>query len=198
MIYWEKKSLVLNINKMKKLIFWGLIFIFLFISCEKKKENSIYEKEKLTKFSLKQFSNNYSLILKGESAEISENKNTNISSPSLSLKTKNEIIEIKTDKEGKGEIKVEPETKKIKEIIITGKVLIIYKDLNEKTTMEIKCGKVIYKEEKKEMVFEEKPIIIRGKNSFSGDKIIYNIENNLIEIKGNVNVEIYPEEKFSK
>jgi lipopolysaccharide export system protein LptA len=61
--------------------------------------------------------------------------------------------------------------------------------------MEITCGKVSYIEERKEMIFEEKPVIKRGKNLFSGEKIIYNIENNTIEIKGNVNVEIYPEEK---
>jgi len=189
-----KKILELSI-KMGKFILFVSLIIILFTGCGKKKENVVSNEEKLTKFSLKQFSNNYSLTLKGESAEISENKNTKISSPSLSLKTKTEIIEIKTDKEGKGEIKVEPETKKIKEIIISGKVLIVYKDLNEKITMEITCGKVSYIEERKEMIFEEKPVIKRGKNLFSGEKIIYNIENNTIEIKGNVNVEIYPEEK---
>jgi lipopolysaccharide export system protein LptA len=183
---------------MRKFILFVSLVIILFTGCGKKKENVLSNEEKLTKFSLKQFSNNYSLTLKGESAEISENKNTRISSPSLSLKTKTEIIEIKTDKEGKGEIKVEPETKKIKEIIISGKVLIVYKDLNEKITMEITCGKVSYIEERKEMIFEEKPVIKRGKNLFSGEKIIYNIENNTVEIKGNVNVEIYPEEKTGK
>jgi lipopolysaccharide export system protein LptA len=198
MIYSGKKISGLNI-KMRQFIFLGsLIIIFLFGGCGKKKENVVSNEEKLTEFSLKQFSNNYSLTLNGESAEISENKSTNISSPSLSLKTKSEMIEIKTDKEGKGEIKIEPETKKIKEIIISGKVLIVYKDLNEKITMEITCGKVTYMEEKKEMIFEEKPVIKRGKNLFSGEKIIYNIENNTVEIKGNVNVEIYPEEKTGK
>jgi lipopolysaccharide export system protein LptA len=182
---------------MRKFIFFVNLIIILFIGCGKKKENTVFNEEKLTKFSFKQFSSNYSLTLKGESAEISENKNV-ISSPSLSLKTKSEIIEIKTDKEGKGEIKIEPETKKIKEIVITGKVQIVYKDLNEKITMEITCGKAIYLDEKKEMVFEDKPVVKRGKNLFSGEKIIYNLENNTIEIKGNVNVEIYPEERFGK
>jgi len=184
---------------MKKFIFSVcLIIITLLIGCERKKKDISYNGEKLSEFLFKQFSNDYLLTLKGESAEISENKNTNISSPSLSLKTKNEIIEIKTDKEGKGEIKVEPETKKIKEIIISGKVLVIYKDLNENITMEITCGKLTYKEEKRQMLFEEKPIVKRGKNIFSGEIIIYNIENNIIEIRGNVNVEIHTEGKSGK
>jgi len=187
---------------MKKLVklFLVLCFLSFFTDCGKKEEKNVsVEEEKLTGFSLKQFSKNYSLTLNGESAEISENKNVKISTPTFSLRTSTEIIEIKTDKGGKGEVKVEPETKKLKEIIITGKVLILYKDKkDEKITMEISCGKLTYIDEKKEMVFEEKPVIKRDKNTFSGDKIIYNIEKNTIEIKGNVNVEIYPEEKTIK
>ncbi len=173
---------------------------FIFVSCTKKKNEEIISKdEKIAEFSLKHFSKNYSITLIGESAEITENKNTKISAPNLSLKTDKEIIEIKTDKEGKGEIKIDPENKKLKEIMITGKVIILYKDkTTENVTMEITCGKVSYIDEKREMIFEEKPLIKRGKNKFSGEKVIYNIDNNTIEIKGNVHVEIVPEEKVSK
>lgn len=188
---------------MKKIIKNLMLFSFiliLFISCSKrKKEEPVSKNEKLTEFSLKHFSKNYSLTLVGETAEITENKDTKISSPNFSLKTDTEMIEIKTDKEGKGEIKVDPNNKKLKEIIITGKVTILYKDKNTgNITMEITCGKVSYIDEKREIVFEEKPLIKRGKNKFSGEKIVYNIDNNTIEIKGNVNVEIVPDEKISK
>ncbi|MCM8817956.1 MAG: hypothetical protein NC915_00505 [Candidatus Omnitrophica bacterium] len=187
---------------MKNLIKYLLIFAIVFISniftnCSKKEEkNVLINEERIKKFSLKQFSQDFSITLNGESAEIAENKDVKISSPSFSLKTSSEIIEIKTDKGGKGEIKVDPDTQRIKEIIITGKVSILYKDKKEeKITMEISCGKLTYIDSKKEMIFEEKPLIKRGKNTFSGERIIYNIEKNTIEIKGNVNVEIYPEEK---
>jgi len=187
---------------MKSLIRYIIVLscLSILISCGKKdKGNIISDEEKLTEFSLKHFSKNYSFTLTGESAEIISNKSTRISAPSFSLRTASEIIEIKTDKEGKGEIKVDPEANKLKEVVITGKILILYKDKKDgKITMEVSCGRVTYVDEKKEMVFEEKPIIKRGKNIFSGEKIIYNIENNLIEIKGNVNVEIYPEEKSDK
>lgn len=185
---------------MGKKIILLLFPLLLIYGCKGKNEESLSKnEEKLTEFSLKQFSKDYSLTLKGESAEISETQDTNISSPTLSLKTKTEIIEIKTEKEGKGEIKVEPQTKKIKEIVISGNVKILYKDLKtEEIVMEIECGKATYSDEKREMIFEIQPLIKRGKNKFSGDRIIYNLENNTIEIKGNVNVEIYPEEKTSK
>ncbi|MCM8771647.1 MAG: hypothetical protein NC922_01015 [Candidatus Omnitrophica bacterium] len=185
----------------KKLFYFLLFFLFFLTSCGKKEEKDVKssEEEKLSEFSLKQFSHKYLLIVNGESAEILENKNIKVSSPSFSLKTSDEIIEIKTDKLGKGEIKVEPETKQIKEITITGKILILYKDKKEeKITMEISCEKLTYIDEKKEMIFEGNPLIKRGKNKFSGDRIIYNIEKNIIEIKGNVNVEIFPEEKSGK
>lgn len=189
-------------REIRNLFFFGFIFIIIifFTCCSKKKKEEVNLKnEKFTGFSLKHFSHNCLLTLYGESAEITENKNTKISSPTLSLKTETEIIEIKTDKEGKGEIKVDPENKKLKEIIITGKVIILYKDKKtENVTMEIICGKATYIEAKKEMVFEENPLIKRGKNKFSGERIIYNIDKNTIEIKGNVNVEIYPEEGTGK
>ncbi|MCM8804415.1 MAG: LPS export ABC transporter periplasmic protein LptC [Candidatus Omnitrophica bacterium] len=176
-----------------------ILILFTFTNCKTKKESIISNEEKFNEFSFRQFSKNYSFTIKGETAEINKNKDTQISSPSLSLKTKSEIIEIKTGKSGKGEIKIEQETRKIKEIIISGDVLILYKDLNQgNITMEITCGRATYIDDRKEMIFEEKPVIKRGKNKFSGEKIIYNIENNTIEIKGNVNVEIYPEEKTIK
>lgn len=177
-------------------VIWILVLFLFFISCERKKEESHQKNyEKITEFSLKQFSTkDYFFILKAESAEITDNS-TKISSPSFSLQTKSEIIEIKTDKEGKGEVKIGPETKKISEIIITGKIKILYKNKKDgRILMEINCGKATYLDEKKQMIFEEKPEIRRGQNLFSGDKILYDIEKNTIEIKGNVNVEIVPEE----
>lgn len=179
---------------------WFIIFIFflfIFASCEKKKNQTYFPKlqEKITEFSVKQFSTkDYFFTLKAESAENISSDSTKISSPSLSLQTKSEIIQVNTDKEGKGEIKINPETKKISEIIITGKIKILYKDKKDGTIlMEINCGKAKYIDEKREMIFEEKPQVKRAQNLFSGDIIFYNIDKNTIEIKGNVNVEIVPE-----
>ncbi|MCS7180939.1 MAG: hypothetical protein N2589_07310 [bacterium] len=182
------------------LIFCCFLSFLFFTSCNKReREENLIKNEKLTRFSLKQFSQNYSFTLMGESAEVLQNENTSIMNPSFSLKTESEIIEIKTDKEGKGEIKIDQKNKKIKEVIITGKVLIIYRDIkSEKINMEVTCEKVSYIDQKREMIFEGSPLIKRGKNKFSGEKIIYNIDNDTIEIKGNVNVEIIPEEKSNK
>lgn len=168
-----------------------LIILNLLSGCQKTKNQSKKEDEKLTNFTLNYFSENCTFVLKGLYAEVIEKDRTKLTSPDLTFKTTTEIIEIKTDKEGKGEIKIDPENKRIKEIIISGKVIITYKDKKTgKITMEINCGKVTYIEEKKEMLFEEKPIIKRGQNIFSGEKIMYNLETNILEIKGNVNVEI--------
>ncbi len=184
---------------MKKISLVSLFIVLIFYGCNRKKNEEISEKEKFTKFSFKQFSKNYSFTLEGETAETDKESNTQIISPSLSLKTKTEIIEIKTDKKGKGEIKFEPETKKIKEIIISGNILILYKELStQNLLMEITCGKLTYIDEKKEMIFEEKPVIKRDKNKFSGELIIYYIESNKVEIKGNVNAEIYQEQRTGK
>jgi len=183
----------------KKIFAYGIaILILLFSSCSKKEEEKKTDlKEKISSFSLKQFSDKFTLTLKGETAEIiEEQEKTTITSPTLSLKTPEEIIEITTGKEGKAEIKMNPEERKIERIVMTGDIRIVNK--NRKTgeiIMEATCGKLTYDNKNQIMIMEISPEIKRGKNSFSGEKIFYRLKDNTLEIRGKVNVHIYPAEK---
>jgi len=176
----------------------GIIVILLLLTygCSKKEENRVSEKpeEEIKHFTLKQFvDNRRGFVLQGESAEISSG-GASINTPQLSLSTETESIEITTGKEGTGEIKIDPEEKKVKTITITGNINIIYRDIKTKEiTMEGSCKKLTYNEKEKTIVMELSPIIKRGNNYFSGDVMYYNLEKNTLDIKGNVNAQIYTE-----
>ncbi|MCM8776812.1 MAG: hypothetical protein NC905_00890 [Candidatus Omnitrophica bacterium] len=175
----------------------GIIIVLILISgCTKKEENKISEKpeEEIKHFTLKQFADNKGgFVLEGESAEISSG-GASMTTPQLSLSTGTESIEITTGKEGSGEIKIDPDEKKVKTITITGNIKIVYRDLKTKDiTMEGSCKKLTYNEIEKIIIMEVNPVIKRGNNYFSGDVMYYNIEKNSLDIKGNVNAQIYTE-----
>lgn len=181
----------------RKILFYAQIIIFsiFLIGCSQKevKNNEINSGNLIKKFSLKQFSNKINLFIDGEAAEI-KSENIKVKKPSLLIDRKTEVIEIKTGKEGKAEIKVNPENKQIEKVIFTGNIKIVQKDKRtEKIIMEAECGKLTYNDKKKEMLMENSPVIRRGKNIFSGEKIYYFLEKNTLQIKGNVNVKIIPE-----
>ena len=183
-------------NKRKILLYVLIITSFVFlIGCSQKevKNDEIKPSNLIKKFSLKQFSNKINLFIEGEAAEI-KSENVKVKKPSLLIDRKTEVIEIKTGKRGKAEIEINPESKQIENVIFTGNVKIIQKDKRtEKIIMEAECGKLTYSDKKKEMVMENSPVIRRGKNIFSGEKIYYFLEKNTLQIKGNVNVKIIPE-----
>jgi len=177
---------------------FGIILILLLLTygCAKKEENRTSEKpeEEIKHFTLKQFADNRGgFVLEGESAEITSDK-ASLSTPHLSLSTETESIEITTGKEGAGEINIDPEEKKVKTITITGNIKIVYRDIKTKEiTMEGSCKKLTYNEKEKTIVMELSPVIKRGNNYFSGDVMYYNLEKNTLDIKGNVNAQIYTE-----
>ncbi|MCD6221426.1 LPS export ABC transporter periplasmic protein LptC [bacterium] len=181
----------------RKILLNGLIILsfMLLIGCNKKevRNNEIKSGNLIKKFSLKQFSNKINLFIDGEAGEI-QSENIKVKKPSLLIDRKIEVIEIKTGKEGKAEIEINPENKQIESVIFTGNVKIIQKDKRTKEIiMEAECGKLTYSNKKKEMIMENSPVIRRGKNVFSGEKIYYYLEKNTLQIKGNVNVKIIPE-----
>ncbi|MCM8821123.1 MAG: hypothetical protein NC932_04145, partial [Candidatus Omnitrophica bacterium] len=95
-----------------------IIVLVIMSGCNKKEGNKISEKpeEEIKHFTLKQFADNKgSFVLEGESAEISSS-GASMTTPQLSLSTGTESIEITTGKEGSGEIKIDPDEKKVKTI----------------------------------------------------------------------------------
>jgi lipopolysaccharide assembly outer membrane protein LptD (OstA) len=176
--------------------------VFLIYGCSRKEEDSVSvdkSGEKITGFSIKQFSGDKtSFFLKGETAEVFAENVTSIATPELSLNTATESIEIKTGREGKGEIKIVPDEKKIQTVIITGDVRIIYKDIKTgSVTMEGKCSKLTYDDKRKILIMEGSPVVMKDKSYFKSDVIHYKLDTNTLELKGNVNATLYTEEEPS-
>lgn len=178
-----------------------LIIIMLFLitqGCSRKNEhgdNADKPQEEITGFSFRQFSGDrLSFTLEGESAEVSSGDRTSIAAPELSFSTDTEVIEVSTGKEGKGEVRIVPDEKKVTAVVITGNVKIVYRDIKTgAVTMEGACRKLTYQDGEKTLVMEGDPVIKRGKSVFSGDTVIYRFDKNTLEIKGNVNAQIHTE-----
>jgi len=175
-----------------------LILILLVMQGCQKKETELlpktHDEEKLSKFSFEQLSDKIHLELKGESAEISpDRKKSFIKEPFFSLKSQGETIEISTDSGGKAEITIDPESQQIQKVLLQGEIDIVQKDIkSNKVLMNAHCKKLTYVESEKLFMMEGNPVIKRNKSSFSGEKILYYWDKNKIEIKGKVNVLIYP------
>jgi LPS export ABC transporter protein LptC len=185
----------------------GKIFILLAVAilaygCSRKPENeqpAEEPREEITGFSLKQFADDKtSFVLKGETAEIASDSGTAVAGPELSFQTATEVIEITTGGEGRGEVNLNPDEKRVRNVTITGNVRIVYRDIKTgAVTMEGRCGKLTYNDAEKTIVMEKSPVITRNKSNFKGDVIYYHLEKNTLELKGNVNARIYGEEKTS-
>ena len=181
-------------------IFILLTVVMLAYGCSRKPESeqpAEEPREEITRFSLKQFADDKtSFVLKGETAEILPGAGTAVEAPELSFQTATEMIEITTGGEGRGEINLVPDEKKLRNVTITGNVRIVYRDIKTgKVTMEGRCGKLTYNDGEKIIVMEKSPVITRNTSNFKGDVIYYHLEKNTLELKGNVNVRIYGEEK---
>jgi len=171
-----------------------IICALLFCNCNKKEEKTErISKIELKKFTLKQFSDNFNLTVIGECAEVKE-ENIKIKNPSFLINNETEYIEIKTGKDGNAEIKIDQNNKAIQYLIFTGDIKITQKDKKSgEIIMEAECGKLTYNDKDKELLMEISPVIKKGENIFSGEKIYYFLEKNTLQIKGNVNVKIIPE-----
>ncbi|RKY32613.1 MAG: hypothetical protein DRP67_00570 [Candidatus Omnitrophota bacterium] len=171
-----------------------IILTILFITgCYKKEENIEESGEKISSFSIQSLGEKVKFSLVGESAEVKEKKGE-IKKPEISLEFENQIIEIKTGPEGKAEIKISSENQKVEKAVLTGNIKITQKNIKTKEiTLEAYCKKLTYIEKDGVLIMEGKPVLKRGKSKFCGEKIFYYWKGNKLEIKGEVNVLIYPE-----
>jgi len=172
--------------------------LFLLTGCQREKtseSDSNTPSQKVEHFSWKQFSPQLRVELSGESAELTpDQKVATLSQPTLSLKTQDSVIEIRTGKEGSAEIKINPRLQQMEAAILEGNIHIVQKDITgKKVLLEATCQKLTYQDGTKLLIMEGNPVVTREKNTFSGEKIFYYWTENRIEIKGNVKVLVYPE-----
>ncbi len=178
-------------------IFLIIMTIFLLNACsrEEQQAETEYPSEKVADFSFRQFAEKINFTMQGETAEIEGGQQTtSVTRPDVSLETATETVEITTGREGTARIELDPAARTLKRVIIEHDVTVVYRDLaTGDVTMTALCQKLTYISEREILIMEGSPRVKRGMSSFSGDIIEYNLETNLMEIKGDVNVQFYPE-----
>lgn len=86
---------------------------------------------------------------------------------------------------------IDPEGQTLEKVLALGNVKVVHRD------MVAKCGKATFYPPTRRMVFEEDPILFKGKSSLVGSKIFVDFPSNRVRVVSNgkerVNVELFQE-----
>jgi lipopolysaccharide transport protein LptA len=99
------------------------------------------------------------------------------------------VIEISTDKSGKGEVALEPSTQKIEGIVLQGAVTIVQRPVKGGSpSFTANCRKLTYQQERDVLIMEGSPEIFQGGNQYQADRIVYDMKSGKLVFEGNVRV----------
>lgn len=167
-----------------------MIVCLIFSGCGRKKtvEQVQDTRQILKNFTIEFFDSTFKGTLKGLAAEKNtDNSRATVSKPSIEIKSKNYIIEIKTGSTGTGELFLEPETQNVKKIVIQNKVSIVQKNPEtSQINFSAGCEHLTYLEAEDTIIMEGSPWVMQGSNKYSADRISYSFKENKLRFEGNV------------
>lgn len=176
----------------KKILAITMIVCLILSGCGRKKSTQQVQhtSQILKNFTIEFFDNTLKITLMGFAAEKdTTNSRATISKPSIEIKGKNYIIEIKTGSTGTGELFLDPETQNVKKIVIQNKVSIVQKNPEtSQINFSAGCERLIYHEAEDTIILEGSPWVIQGTNKYSADHITYSFKENKLRFEGNVQV----------
>ncbi|HPP66823.1 MAG TPA: LptA/OstA family protein [bacterium] len=146
--------------------------------------------QSMKNFSMEFFGDSFKANLKGEAAEKqSSNNQASVTKPSLEIKSKNFIVEIKTGSKGTGDVFLDSETQNVIRVVITNDITIIQKNPDSlQVNFSATCGRLTYFEKEQIVMMEESPVLKQGVNEYKADKIVYNLNENRLRFEGNVRI----------
>ncbi|MCM8758544.1 MAG: hypothetical protein NC906_02060 [Candidatus Omnitrophica bacterium] len=175
-----------------KLILVFVLACLLVSGCGKKKSvGKLHPTGQLLKdFTMEVFGDTFKLTITGIAAEKkSSESQASVSGPTLEIKSKNFIVEIKTGPKGTGEVFLDPETQGITRIIIQNNVNISQKNPETgQINFSANCDKLTYLEKEEIVIMEGSPKVQQGENIYRADRIIYSFRENRLRFEGNVQV----------
>ncbi|MCM8805761.1 MAG: LptA/OstA family protein [Candidatus Omnitrophica bacterium] len=173
-------------------IFVIVCFILMMQGCGRKKTTAEIQQitQELKNFKMEFFDNSFRTTLTGIAAEKNpSNSQASVSRPSIEIKSKNFIMEIKTGAKGTGEVFLDPSTQAVIKIVIQGGVTIVQKNPEtSQVNFSASCEKLTYMEKEDIVVMEGSPQVIQGQNQYSANRITYNMKENKLNFEGNVQV----------
>jgi lipopolysaccharide export system protein LptA len=180
-------------GKNSRAIQYIIVLLCLVVGCAKKEAPHLEESSAmLEKFRIESLAGKVALVVTGESAE-QENAGakTVVKKPDLKISSKNSLIDITTDKTGKGELLLDPSTRKISDILLEGTIRITQKpEEGAPPSFIATCTKLIYRQNKEILIMEGSPEIVQAGNRYRADRILYDMRSGKLAFEGNVRVQV--------
>ena len=152
--------------------------------------------EELSGFSYQRQEAGLSLVVTGEAAAVSADRDTVIAGPATRLETPaGKIILINTGPCGNAELVFDPKTGQLKSMILKDGVTIIRKDKkSDRVEFTAKSAQAVFDYASQEVILTGQPVLYQGSNEFRGDVIRYLLKDGKIFIDKNTSGKIYYEE----
>lgn len=152
--------------------------------------------EELSDFSYQRQEAGLILVVTGEAAVVSADRDTVIASPATRLEIPaGKIILINTAPSGNAELVFDPKTGQLKSMILKDGVTIIRKDKkSDRVEFTAKSAQAVFDYASQEVILTGQPVLYQGSNEFRGDVIRYLLKDGKIFIDKNTSGKIYYEE----
>ena len=153
--------------------------------------------EEITGFNYEVFEHDLKLVITGEAATISPDKNTTVKAPAARMETaEGKIILVNTGSAGTAEIVLDPKSGQLQTMVLKGGVTITRKDKKSgRIEFTAESEQAIYRYAVQEITLIGNPVVRQGENEFRGETIRYLLNNGKILVERNASGKIYYDDK---
>jgi len=153
--------------------------------------------EEITGFNYEKFESGLKLVITGEAATISPDKNTTVKAPAARMETaEGKIILVNTGAAGTAEIVLNPKSGQLQTMVLKGGVTITRKDKKSgQIEFTAESEQAIYRYAAQEMTLIGNPVVRQGENEFRGETIRYLLKDGKILVERNASGKIFYEDK---
>ena len=153
--------------------------------------------EEITGFNYEKFETGLKLVITGEAATITPDKNTTVKAPAAQMETaEGKIILVNTGSAGTAEIILDPKSGQLQTMVLKGGVTITRKDKkSNRIEFTAESEEAIYRYATQEMLLVGNPVVRQGENEFRGETIRYLLQNGKIFVERNASGKIFYEDK---
>ena len=153
--------------------------------------------EEIIGFNYEKLESGLKLVITGEAATISPDKNTTVKAPAARMETaEGKIILVNTGAAGTAEIVLDPKSGQLQTMVLKGGVIITRKDKKSgRVEFTAESEQAIYRYAAQEMTLIGNPVVHQGENEFRGETIRYLLNNGKILVERSASGKIYYEDK---
>ncbi|MFH2069228.1 MAG: LptA/OstA family protein [Candidatus Omnitrophota bacterium] len=153
--------------------------------------------EEITGFNYEKIESGLKLVITGEAATITPDKNTTVKAPAAQMETaEGKIILVNTGTAGTAEIVLDPKSGQLQTMVLKGGVTITRKDKKSgQIEFTAESEQATYRYATQEMTLIGNPVVHQGENEFRGETIRYLLKDGKILVEKNASGKILYEEK---